>query len=58
MTNPSTLHASGGADRNPLDIVAIETPNLGDRSYVIGRGSSAVVINPQRDIDRVQEILD
>ena len=43
---------------NPLDIVSIDTPNLGDRSYVIGRGSSAVVIDPQRDIDRVQEILD
>jgi glyoxylase-like metal-dependent hydrolase (beta-lactamase superfamily II)/rhodanese-related sulfurtransferase len=43
---------------NPLDIVAIDTPNLGDRSYVIGRGSSAVVIDPQRDIDRVLEVLD
>ncbi|MFM8895631.1 MAG: MBL fold metallo-hydrolase, partial [Actinomycetales bacterium] len=39
-------------------IVPIETPNLGDRSYVIGRGDSAVVIDPQRDIDRVQAILD
>ena len=41
-----------------LDIVSIETPNLGDRSYVVGHGSSAIVIDPQRDIDRVQEILD
>jgi len=39
-------------------IVPIETPNLGDRSYVIGRDGSAVVIDPQRDIDRVQAILD
>ena len=39
-------------------IVPIETPNLGDRSYVVGRGGSAVVIDPQRDIDRVQAILD
>lgn len=41
-----------------LDVVSIETPNLGDRSYVVGRGSSAIVIDPQRDIDRVQEVLD
>lgn len=41
-----------------LEIVSLDTPNLGDRSYVVGRGSSAIIIDPQRDIDRVQEILD
>ena len=41
-----------------LDVVSIETPNLGDRSYVVGRNGSAIVIDPQRDIDRVEEILD
>ena len=41
-----------------LEIVPIATSNLGDRSYVVGRGSSAVVIDPQRDIDRVQQVLD
>lgn len=41
-----------------LDIVSIETPNLGDRSYVVGRGSSAIIVDPQRDIDRVLEVLD
>ena len=41
-----------------VDVVSIETPNLGDRSYVVGRGDTAVVIDPQRDIDRVQEVLD
>jgi glyoxylase-like metal-dependent hydrolase (beta-lactamase superfamily II)/rhodanese-related sulfurtransferase len=41
-----------------LDVVSIETPNLGDRSYVVGRNGSAVVIDPQRDIDRVEAILD
>lgn len=40
-----------------LDVVSIDTPNLGDRSYVVGRGDSAIVIDPQRDIDRVQEVL-
>ena len=41
-----------------LEVVAIDTPNLGDRSYVVGRNGSALVIDPQRDIDRVEEILD
>ena len=41
-----------------IDVISIDTPNLGDRSYVVGRGSSAIVIDPQRDIDRVTEILD
>ena len=41
-----------------LEIVPIATPNLGDRSYVVGRGGTAIVIDPQRDIDRVLAILD
>jgi len=41
-----------------LDVIPIATDTLGDRSYVAGRGSSAIVIDPQRDIDRVEEILD
>ncbi len=40
-----------------LDVVSIETANLGDRSYVVGRGGSAIVIDPQRDIDRVEAVL-
>ena len=42
---------------NP-DIVIIETPNLGDRSYVVGHRGTAVVVDPQRDIDRVYAALD
>ncbi len=41
-----------------IEIVSLDTPNLGDRSYVVGKGASAIVIDPQRDIDRVSEILD
>ena len=41
-----------------LEIVPLATPNLGDRSYVVGRGGTAIVIDPQRDIDRVLAILD
>ncbi len=40
-----------------LEVVTIDTPNLGDRSYVVANGSHAVAVDPQRDIDRVLEIL-
>jgi hydroxyacylglutathione hydrolase len=35
------------------EVVPIETPTLGDRSYVVHDGDVALVIDPQRDIDRV-----
>ncbi|HET7326851.1 MAG TPA: MBL fold metallo-hydrolase [Nocardioidaceae bacterium] len=38
--------------RSP-EIVTIETPSLGDRSYLAHDGQVAVVVDPQRDIDRV-----
>ena len=41
-----------------LNVEVIDTSELGDRSYVVHDGSTAVVIDPQRDIDRVQEVLD
>ena len=52
--------ASSAADSSAarLDVVILETPNLGDRSYVVGRGSQAIVIDPQRDIDRVLDVLE
>jgi hydroxyacylglutathione hydrolase len=39
-----------------LDI--IETPSLGDRSYLLHDGAVACVIDPQRDIDRVLDLLE
>ena len=36
-----------------MDVSIIETSGLGDRSYLISDGDTAVVIDPQRDIDRV-----
>jgi hydroxyacylglutathione hydrolase len=36
-----------------VEVLPIETPSLGDRSYLIHDGSVALVIDPQRDIDRV-----
>jgi hydroxyacylglutathione hydrolase len=40
-----------------IDIVTIETSSLGDRSYLATDGDTAVVVDPQRDIDRVTDLL-
>ena len=40
------------------EIVVIETPPLGDRSYLAHDGRVAVVVDPQRDIDRVLAAAD
>lgn len=34
-------------------IITIETPSLGDRSYLVHDGTVAFVVDPQRDIDRM-----
>ncbi len=36
-----------------IEIIPIDTPSLGDRSYLATDGEVAVVVDPQRDIDRV-----
>ncbi len=41
-----------------LQVEVIETSDLGDRSYVAHDGETAVVIDPQRDLDRVGAVLD
>jgi hydroxyacylglutathione hydrolase len=39
-----------------LEIVPIDTPTLGDRSYLVHDGRVAFVVDPQRDIDRVLDL--
>lgn len=41
-----------------VEVVPVETPTLGDRSYLVHDGEAAVVIDPQRDIDRVTALAD
>jgi hydroxyacylglutathione hydrolase len=36
-----------------VDIMTIQTPSLGDRSYLVTDGATAFVVDPQRDISRV-----
>jgi glyoxylase-like metal-dependent hydrolase (beta-lactamase superfamily II)/rhodanese-related sulfurtransferase len=40
-----------------MQIDIIETTGLGDRSYLISDGGVGVVVDPQRDIDRVQALV-
>ncbi|MEX2504888.1 MAG: MBL fold metallo-hydrolase, partial [Egicoccus sp.] len=42
----------------PVQILTIETASLGDRSYLIHDGTTAAVIDPQRDIDRVLDLVE
>ena len=46
MTYSSTPH-----------VLVIETPGLGNRGYLVHDGATAVAIDPQRDIDRVETLL-
>jgi hydroxyacylglutathione hydrolase len=41
-----------------MDVSIIETSSLGDRSYLISEAGAAVVVDPQRDIDRVLALAD
>ncbi len=40
-----------------LTVLTVETPSLGDRSYVVTDGVKAAVIDPQRDVDRIEALL-
>lgn len=40
-----------------VHVEVIETSELGDRSYVAHDGATAVVVDPQRDVDRVERII-
>jgi hydroxyacylglutathione hydrolase len=41
----------------PLNVVILDTPTLGDRGYIAHDGKTALVVDPQRDIDRVEQVL-
>lgn len=41
-----------------MQIITIETPSLGDRSYLVHDGRVALVVDPQRDVDRVLTVAD
>jgi hydroxyacylglutathione hydrolase len=39
-----------------IEIQVLDTPSLGDRSYLVTDGAVGVAIDPQRDIDRVLDL--
>lgn len=41
-----------------MDVTVIDTPQLGDRSYLVHDGQTGLVIDAQRDIDRVEALLE
>ena len=41
-----------------VDILPIDTPSLGDRSYLAHDGIRALVVDPQRDIDRITDLAE
>ncbi len=53
---PVLARSNEAATRLRVDI--IETASLGDRSYVVSDGSVALVIDPQRDVDRVLSLAE
>jgi glyoxylase-like metal-dependent hydrolase (beta-lactamase superfamily II) len=63
VTQQALSAAATGAPSGPartvhgLTVIAIETPPLGDRSYVAHDGEVAFAVDPQRDIDRLLAVL-
>lgn len=41
-----------------LTVEVIETPDLGDRSYVAHDGRLGIVVDPQRDLARIETVVD
>lgn len=41
-----------------MDVDVIKTEALGDRTYIVGDGTVALVIDPQRDLDRIERLAD
>src|SRR3954451_24169310 len=41
-----------------VEIASLETPCLGNRSYIAFADGEAAVIDPPRDIDRVEELVE
>ncbi|MFC4494687.1 rhodanese-like domain-containing protein [Streptomyces ovatisporus] len=52
MTGTATTQAAGSL-AGGLVVSTVATSSLGDRSYLAADGAVAVVIDPQRDVDRV-----
>jgi hydroxyacylglutathione hydrolase len=41
-----------------IEVLTVDTPSLGDRSYLATDGEVAVVVDPQRDLDRLLDLVE
>jgi len=55
---PSAADTKSSRGKTAVAVIPIETPTLGDRSYLVHDGEVAFVVDPQRDIDRVLALLE
>lgn len=55
---PAAAPAVTSHGKTAIEIITIETPTLGNRSYLVHDGEAAFAVDPQRDIDRVLALLD
>ena len=53
---PDNVAARHHQEERTMDVTVIDTPQLGDRSYLVHDGEVAFVVDPQRDIDRVLDL--
>ena len=47
-----------GSHTTELTVRVLETESLGDRTYLVHDGDVALIVDPQRDIDRVLDLLE
>ena len=38
-------------------VIPLDSSGLGDRSYIAHDGARALVVDPQRDFDRIEQLL-
>src|SRR6476661_6781157 len=55
---PNAADTGSSPGKTAITVIPIETPTLGDRSYLVHDGEVAFVVDPQRDIDRVMALLE
>jgi hydroxyacylglutathione hydrolase len=51
------MTAAGMPDSSSPNVVSVDSTGLGDRTYIVHDDRVALVIDPQRDIDRVERLI-
>ena len=40
-----------------MEVTSIRTPSLGDATYIVSHGTTGIVVDPQRDLDRFLDVI-